>query len=152
MALDELSPATLSFLRGHGLVPGSEPATASESVEGHGSPSVQSYGAEASHSPLYEGSDVLVSVRFSVPRVGLARSMWPPADPGSVTLTWIGGRKADPVTWLYGAGEEITKVGTGVYSANLGLANRGKWRVKWVGTRPLAAVVAHEFTVHKQPF
>ena len=56
-------------------------------------------------------------------------------------------------TWTYGGSGSITKVSTGVYSAELDTTNKpGTWTAEWVGTGTCAAVNAAQFVVTPNPF
>jgi hypothetical protein len=102
--------------------------------------------------PLYEGNAVTVGVTFANPEYGVPPSQWSPVDPTTVSLTYIAGTGADPVTWVYGV-DDITGLSTGVYIAELDTTSAsGRWRVKWVGTDACAAVWIRGFQVLSQPF
>lgn len=104
-------------------------------------------------SPIYAGNGITSGVTFTNPVVGQPSTQWPSVDPTSVTLTVIPGSGAAPVVHVYGVGGFITKVSTGVYSAELDTTGApGRWSVKWIGTDACAAVWVQGFSVVPQPF
>lgn len=103
--------------------------------------------------PLYAGNAITTGVTFTNPVAGEDPSAWPPVDPTAVTLTYVAGDGATPVIWTYGGTGSITKVSTGIYTAELDTTGTtGAWRVKWVGTGACAAVWVNGFSVTPQPF
>ena len=103
--------------------------------------------------PLYEGTGVTASVEFYNPVVGLPQAQWPLVDPTTVTLTFIAGTGASPVTWTYLGVGSIVKVSTGIYSAELLTSGApGSWSVKWVGAGACTAVTIQGFPVVATPF
>ena len=103
--------------------------------------------------PIYEGNGITTTVTFTNPVANQNPSTWPPADPSTVTMTYIPGTGGPPVTWTYGVGPFIVKVNTGIYTAELDTTDTGgRWQVKWEGTGACAAVSIQGFQVVPQPF
>lgn len=103
--------------------------------------------------PTYAGTAITTECTFSVPVPGETPDQWPPVDPSVVTLGFIAGLGASPTVWTYGGAGSITKVSTGVYSAELPTAGtEGAWKLKWVGTGACAAVSVAGFNVTPVPF
>ena len=97
--------------------------------------------------PLYQGTAVTTQVTFLTPSPGLPTSDWPVTDPTTVTLSVVDGTGTE-TTYTYGVGNYITRVSTGVYSAQIDTsANPGLWRVKWTGTGACAVVNFAAFLV-----
>ena len=85
-------------------------------------------------SPLYTGNAVTTQVTFTVP------PSTTPVDPDTVTLKFKGGVQTT-TTWVYLGAGSITKVSTGVYTAELNTTSYpGPWTVEWIGTGACAAV------------
>ena len=103
--------------------------------------------------PLYEGNSVTTSVEFYQPVVGEPQDQWPLTDPSTITMTYIAGTGASPVTWTYLGVGSIVKVSTGIYSAELSTSGApGSWKVKWIGTGACAAVAIQGFPVSPTDF
>jgi hypothetical protein len=103
--------------------------------------------------PTWAGTAITAAVEFYNPVVGEPQSEWPLVDPTTVTLTFIAGLGAEPVTWTYGGFGSIVRVSTGIYSAELSTTGTsGTWQTKWTGSGSCAAVVIMGFPVTATPF
>jgi len=103
--------------------------------------------------PVLAGTAVTTGVTFANPVMGEVPSSWPPADPSTVTMTFIAGTGAEAVVWTYGGFGNIVRVSTGIYTAELDTTDtEGQWQVKWIGTGACAAVWVGGFRVTAQPF
>lgn len=74
-------------------------------------------------------------------------------DPTTVTLEWrIGG--GEVTTWTYDSTDNITRTGTGVYSATITTTGASSTTVvlKWRGEGACAAVEVASFQVQNPPF
>jgi hypothetical protein len=92
------------------------------------------------------GTAVTSTVTFQNPGVTS------PVDPTTVTLKYRVS-SGSVTTWEYEGAGSISKVSTGVYSAELDTTELpGSWVVEWVGTGDCSAVETAQFQVTPPPF
>ena len=93
----------------------------------------------------YSGTAITTTATFTNPGSPT------PVDPSTVTLKF---RVANGsvTTWVYQGAGSISKVSTGIYSAELDTTTApGDWTVEWLGTGACAAVNVTEFSVAPAP-
>lgn len=72
-------------------------------------------------------------------------------DPDNVFVSW---RKPDKtiVTKQFGVDVEVTKDGTGIYSAIVDIDSHGRWDYRWFSTGTGQSAAERSFTVKKSNF
>jgi hypothetical protein len=73
-------------------------------------------------------------------------------DPTTVTFKHIVPGSTTPVVWIYDDDPQPTKVGVGIYRADLTLSASGVWEIRWEAAGTNAGAVESSLTVKPSNF